>query len=79
VTDIVIFDGVCNFCTSSAQFILAHESEPRFVFSPVQSSAGARVLAAHGYSATDVSTFVLVSDGEVYTRSTAALRVAKHF
>ena len=79
MTDIVIFDGVCNLCARSVQFILRHESEPRFQFSPVQSAAGARILGAHGFSAADVDTFVLVSEGKVYTRSTAALRIAKHF
>jgi predicted DCC family thiol-disulfide oxidoreductase YuxK len=79
VTDIVIFDGVCNLCARSVQFILKHESEPRFLFSPVQSAAGVRILETHGFSAIEVDSFVLVSDGKVYTRSTAALRIAKHF
>jgi len=79
VTDIVIFDGVCNLCARSVQFILRHESEPRFQFSPVQSAAGARLLTAHGYSAANVATFVFLSEGKVYTRSTAALRIARHF
>jgi predicted DCC family thiol-disulfide oxidoreductase YuxK len=79
MSDIVIFDGVCNLCARSVQFILRHESEPRFQFSPVQSAAGARLLGAHGYLTTDVTTFVLVSEGRIYTRSTAALRIAKHF
>ena len=79
MTDIVIFDGVCNLCARSVQFILRHESEPRFQFSPVQSAAGARILGVHGFSAADVDTFVLVSEGKVYTRSTAALRIVKHF
>lgn len=79
MTDIVIFDGICNLCARSVQFILRHESEPRFQFSPVQSAAGARILSEHGFSAADVDTFVLVSEGKVYTRSTAALRIARHF
>jgi predicted DCC family thiol-disulfide oxidoreductase YuxK len=79
MTDIVIFDGLCNLCARSVHFILRHESEPRFVFCPVQSAAGARLLGAHGYSAADVTTFVLVSEGRVYARSAAALRIARHF
>jgi predicted DCC family thiol-disulfide oxidoreductase YuxK len=79
VTDIVIFDGVCNLCARSVQFILRHESRPQFMFSPLQSAAGARLLTAHGFPAANVESFVLVSDGKVYTRSTAALRIARHF
>jgi predicted DCC family thiol-disulfide oxidoreductase YuxK len=76
---LVIFDGVCNLCARSVQFILRHESGPHFTFSPLQSPAGARLLAQHGFPASDVESFVLVSDGKVYTRSTAALRIARHF
>lgn len=79
MTDIVIFDGECNLCARSVQFILRHESEPRFQFSPVQSAAGTRILEANGFCAADIDTFVLVRDGKVYTRSTAALHIAKHF
>lgn len=79
VTDIIIFDGVCNLCARSVQFILRHESGPHFSFTPLQSAAGARLLVSHGFSPTDVESFVLVSDGRVYTRSTAALRIAGHF
>jgi predicted DCC family thiol-disulfide oxidoreductase YuxK len=77
MTDIVIFDGECNLCARSVQFILRHEARPRFKFSPLQSAAGARILAAHGFPTTDVNSFVLVSDGKVYTRSVAALRIAR--
>lgn len=79
VTDIVIFDGLCNLCARSVQFILRHESGPRFLFSPLQSAAGARLLGEHGFSTADVGSFVLLSDGKVYTRSGAALRIARHF
>jgi len=79
VTDIVIFDGVCNLCARSVQFILRHEARPQFMFSPLQSAAGVRLLSTHGFPASNVESFVLVSDGKVYTRSTAALRIARHF
>lgn len=79
MTDIVIFDGVCNLCARSVQFILRHESGPYCRFSPLQSAAGARLLVSHGFSPANVESFVLISDGKVYTRSTAALRVARHF
>jgi predicted DCC family thiol-disulfide oxidoreductase YuxK len=74
----VIFDGVCNLCARSVQFILKHETEPRFRFAPVQSPAGARLLNEHGFDCADVTTFVLVSGGKVYTRSSAALRITRH-
>lgn len=79
MTDVIIFDGECNLCARSVQFILRHEAGPRFMFSPLQSAAGARILATHGFPTTNVNSFVLVSDGKVYTRSAAALRIAREF
>jgi predicted DCC family thiol-disulfide oxidoreductase YuxK len=76
--DIMIFDGVCNLCTHSVQFILKHESEPRIQFTAVQSPAGARLLRKFGFSADDISTFVLVSDGKIYIKTSAAILIAKH-
>jgi predicted DCC family thiol-disulfide oxidoreductase YuxK len=78
MVDIMIFDGVCNLCTHSVQFILKHECEPRIQFMPVQSPAGARLLREFGFSTDDISTFVLVSDGKIYVKTAAAILIAKH-
>jgi predicted DCC family thiol-disulfide oxidoreductase YuxK len=78
VRDVVIFDGVCNLCTHSVKFILAHEAEPKLRFVPLQSSAGARMLRDYGFSPEDAKTFVLVADGQAYVKSDAAIRVARY-
>jgi predicted DCC family thiol-disulfide oxidoreductase YuxK len=74
---IIVFDGLCNLCTASVQFILRHERKPYFKFAPMQSKAGAAVLEASGLAPGDVDTFVLIEDGRAYMRSDAALRVAR--
>jgi predicted DCC family thiol-disulfide oxidoreductase YuxK len=79
VPDIVVFDGVCNLCTRSVQFILRHEAGPHFQFAPLQSPAGARLLKTFGFSPDDAKTFVLIVDGKPYVKSDAAIRVAKYF
>ena len=78
MTDVVVFDGVCNLCNRSVRFILRHEAEPRFQFAPLQSSAGARLLRQRNFSVDDLRTFVLVSDERTYVRSDAAIRIARH-
>jgi predicted DCC family thiol-disulfide oxidoreductase YuxK len=75
---IVVFDGFCNLCTASVQLILRHEREPRFKFASMQSNAGGALLAAHGITAAEADTFVLIEGGHRYLRSDAALRVARH-
>jgi len=77
--DIVVFDGVCNLCTHSVQFILRHEARPHFQFAPLQSPAGERLLKTFGFSPDDARTFVLIADGKPYVKSDAAILVAKRF
>ncbi|MEP6946991.1 MAG: thiol-disulfide oxidoreductase DCC family protein [Acidobacteriota bacterium] len=73
---IVLFDGVCNFCNSSVNFIIRHDRAKRFKFTPLQSEAGELYKAEFNLS-DDVDSIVLVEDGRAYTHSTAALRIAR--
>jgi predicted DCC family thiol-disulfide oxidoreductase YuxK len=78
VPDVVVFDGVCNLCSHTVQFILAHEKSPSLQFASVQSAAGARIMHQHGLDPKDAKTFVLVERGEAYFQSEAAIRIASH-
>ena len=78
MNDLIIFDGVCNLCTFSVRFILQHETAPQLYFTPLQSPAGTRLLQQYGFDPVDAKTFVLLQHGQAYTRSEAALRVAKY-
>lgn len=75
---LVIFDGVCNFCVGSVNFILRHEAKPDLQFAAVQSNTGTRMLRELGFDPADAETFVLIEDGRAYLRSTAAIRVARY-
>lgn len=74
---VVLFDGVCNLCNGSVNFLLDRDHRETFRFASLQSDAGQRLLAEHGLPADDFDSFVLVEEGRAYTRSTAALRVAR--
>lgn len=78
MNNLIIFDGVCNLCTFSVRFILAHESAPILKFTPLQSKAGMRLLQAYGFDPKDAKTFVFIQNNQAYTRSEAALRVATY-
>lgn len=78
MNDLIIFDGICNLCTFSVRFILQHEAAAILHFTPLQSAAGARLLQQHGFDPNDAKTFVLIQNGQAYTRSDAALRVATY-
>lgn len=75
---IVLFDGVCNLCNGAVNFIIDRDPDARFRFAPLQSEAGAGLLAAHGRAFDGApETIYLVENGRIYERSTAALRIAR--
>ncbi len=76
---IVVFDGLCNFCSSSVRFILKHDVRGVIRFAPAQSELGQTLLEQHGLNAADAESFLLIKNGKAYLRSDAALEVAKDF
>ncbi len=72
---IVLFDGVCNVCNASVNFVIDRDPRGRVKFAPLQSAIGQELLARHGLPTTDFDTMVLIVDGRAYTRSSAALRL----
>lgn len=74
---IILFDGVCNFCNGSVNFIIDRDPSGYFKFAPLQSDIGEKLLRENGIDKTVVDSVVLIEDGAAYTHSTAALRVAR--
>lgn len=74
---VVLFDGVCNLCNATVQFIIRHDPQGRFRFAALQSETGRKLLAHCGRSAKNLDTFVLAENGRCYTRSTGALRLVR--
>jgi len=76
---IVLFDGVCNFCTASVQFILKRDKRVRYRFASLQSDAARRLLEPCLRSGPVPDAIVLVENGECVFASTAALRIGRSF
>ena len=79
-TAIVLFDGVCNLCNGSVQFILDRDRKEHFRFASLQSEKGQAILTERGVAipAGDPDSIVLIEGTTVYTHSTAALLIARH-
>lgn len=71
----ILFDGVCNLCNGAVQFVIERDRAARFQFAPLQSAAAARLIAGSREPLPD--SIVLVENGRLWTRSTAALRIAR--
>ncbi|MTD31312.1 thiol-disulfide oxidoreductase DCC family protein [Planomicrobium sp. YIM 101495] len=74
---IILFDGDCNFCDSSVQFIIQHDPAGYYQFASLQSDIGRELRAKHSIPE-DVDSLVLVDQKRAYVKSDAALRVANH-
>jgi predicted DCC family thiol-disulfide oxidoreductase YuxK len=74
---VVLFDGVCNLCNGSVQFIIAHDPVAHFRFAALQSEAARRLLGECALSGSLPDSVALIASGQVYTRSAAALRIAR--
>ena len=73
---IILFDGECNFCDKSVQFIMARDKNARFSFTSLQSEIGKQLLVQYD-APEDLDSFVLIENGRFYTQSSAALRVCQ--
>jgi len=74
---ILLFDGVCNLCSDGVQFVYERDPDASVRFAPLQSETAEQLLDDVGFEDYDFDTFVLVDGDEYYTKSTAALRVAR--
>jgi len=72
---VILFDGVCNLCTGSVQFILKRDKEKRFLFASLQSRYGQDLLRQFNLPTDTFNSFILYQDGKVLTRSAAALEM----
>ncbi len=75
---IVLFDGYCNLCNASVQFIIKRDKKQYFVFSSLQSDAAQKVLLQYGYNNFKTDSIILIENENVYDKSTAALQISKN-
>lgn len=76
---IIVFDGVCNVCAGWVKFVHARDPEGRFHFASIQSDSGHTLMQWAGLDAGNVDTMLYVENAVAYTRSTAFLKIVRHF
>jgi predicted DCC family thiol-disulfide oxidoreductase YuxK len=72
---VILFDGVCNLCNNSVQFVIKRDKENRFQFASLQSEFGQNLLSQYKLSSGDFDSFILLENDTLYTKSTGALKV----
>ncbi len=77
---LVLFDGVCNFCSASVLKIIKKDTQNLFVFASLQSEIGKEIIHHFKIDTKKTDSIILVtSKNNYYSKSSAALKIAKHF
>jgi len=74
---VILFDGICNLCNSSIDFVLQRDRKNQFLVGALQSVEGKELLSRFDANPDYLDSLVLIEGEQIYFRSTAALRVAK--
>tara|TARA_R110002050_G_scaffold44138_12_gene105329 strand:+ start:5236 stop:5640 length:405 start_codon:yes stop_codon:yes gene_type:complete len=76
---IILFDGVCNLCNTSVQFVIKKDKEDLFRFTALQSDTGKKLLTERNIDIANIDSIILIEPNVAYyTKSTAALEIGKN-
>jgi predicted DCC family thiol-disulfide oxidoreductase YuxK len=74
---VILFDGICNFCDTSVNFIIKRDTAGYFKFAPLQSEVAKKFFNEYKIDKVGTDSIVLIENKTAYTYSTAALRIAR--
>lgn len=77
--NLVLFDGVCNLCSTLVQFVIRHDPAAKFRFAAIQSEIGREIYQSRGLDPAELETFVFIAGGRIFLRSDAAMEVVSRF
>ena len=76
---LILFDGVCNLCNSSVQYVIKHDKKNKFLFTALQSETGQQLINQYGIDTSKTDSILLYTPKKgVVAKSTAALTIAYH-
>ncbi|WP_047153429.1 thiol-disulfide oxidoreductase DCC family protein [Aneurinibacillus tyrosinisolvens] len=74
---IILFDGICNFCNQSVQFIIKKDPKGYYKFASLQSDIGQKLLEKYKIPH-DIDSIILIDNEEYYVKSSAALHICRN-
>jgi predicted DCC family thiol-disulfide oxidoreductase YuxK len=75
---IILFDGVCNFCNGSVNFIIDHDPSKQFKFASLQSPIGQDILRKYNQNTCKFDSVILLKNNRLYQRSSAILEIVEN-
>lgn len=76
--DIILFDAICVICNGWAKFLIKNDKKLKFKLVSAQSALGEQILQYYAMSTTHYTTMIVILNGQLYTESTALLKVMQH-
>lgn len=74
---LILFDGVCNLCNASIQYIIKHDKNQVFMFAPLQGETSKVILNHYLIDTSKIDSIILFTNKQkLYFKSTAALIIA---
>ena len=74
---LILFDGVCNLCNSSIQYVIKHDKKNIFMFAALQSNVGQEIIKTFNIDTSKTDSILLYStENGLSSKSTAALNVS---
>tara|TARA_B110000240_G_scaffold186415_1_gene223037 strand:- start:497 stop:907 length:411 start_codon:yes stop_codon:yes gene_type:complete len=74
---LVLFDGFCNLCNSSVQYVIKHDRHNKFKFASLQSDAAKEILLQFNENNSDLNSIILIDNNKIFKKSLAVLRLLK--
>ena len=75
---LILFDGVCNLCNASIQYVIKHDKRDVFMFAPLQSNVGKDIIEQFKIDTNAIDSILLYSHTKgLKSKSSAALQIAK--
>ena len=73
---VVLFDGVCNLCNGTVDFLVRRDRNMRLRYAALQSDSGRRLMAFAGLDPMALASIVLIENQGALQQSAAVLRIA---
>jgi predicted DCC family thiol-disulfide oxidoreductase YuxK len=74
---LILFDGVCNLCNASVQYVIKHDKNNVFMFAPLQGETGQLIIEKYQIDTAKTDSILLYTEGKgIVYKSTAALKIA---
>ncbi len=74
---LILFDGVCNLCNNSVQYVIKHDKKELFMFAPLQGKTGEQIIEHFNIDTAKTDSILLYTPNKgILYKSSAALKIA---